>query len=169
MELLGYEMSPDFHSLGGSFSLLQVGHQESGDLLSADEAQRQNANLAQPNTRYHYRWVAAQLAGRAADQLPSSSQAFAAVLCKATGWLLYRDLQGARDYYRRYVEQGPYVPWAANFGQTCEEPDFDAASRRVWEERGHWLRSTLHSYKYLLVATLVIGAGIFWIRRRRGE
>ncbi|MDA8482105.1 hypothetical protein NNO07_03430 [Pseudomonas resinovorans] len=171
MELLGYEMSPDFHSLGGSFALLQVDRQKASGLLSADEAERQNANLAQPNTRYHYRWVAAQLADRAADQLPRSSQAFAAVLCKATGWLLYRDLEGARVHYRRYVQQGPYVPWAVNFGQNCEEPDFDAAAKRVWEERGQWLRSSLHPWKYLLTGTgvLAIAAMILWMRRRRGE
>lgn len=171
MELLGYEMSPDFHTLGGSFALRRVDLQEPGGLLSADEAKRQNTNLAQPNTRYHYRLVAAQLAGRAADQLPQTSQAFAAVLCKATGWLLYSDLNDARSYYRRYVEQGPYVPWAANFGRSCEEPDFDAASKRVWEERGQWLRASLRPYRYLLAGAAVLGIGalILRIRRRKGE
>ncbi|MFZ6048115.1 hypothetical protein ACFW0H_18575 [Pseudomonas sp. CR3202] len=167
MELLGYEMSPDFQSLGGAFALRQVGPQEAGGLLSADEAKRQNASLAQPNSRYHYRWVAAALAGRAADQLPHSSQAFAAVLCKASGWLLYRDLTGARAYYRRYVEEGPYVPWAANFGQDCEAPDFDAAARRVREERGQWLRTRLRPYKYLLAGALTLGIAIWLLRRRR--
>ncbi len=171
MELLGYEMSPDFHSLGGSFALLQVGQQQAGDLLSADEAKRQNDNLAQPNTRYHYRWVAAHLAGRAADQLPQNSQAFAAVLCKATGFLLNSNLEDARGYYRRYVQHGPYVPWAANFGRNCEEPDFDAAGKRVWEERGKQLRNSLRPYKYLLAGAgaLVLALSIFWFRRRRGE
>lgn len=171
MELLGYEMSPDFQNLGGSFALRQVGQQQAGDLLSADEAKRQNENLAQPNSRYHYRWVAAQLAGRAADQLPQSSQAYAAVLCRATGFLINSNLEDARGYYRRYVEHGPYVSWAANFGRNCEDPDFDAASNRVWEERGQALRSVLRPYKYLLAGAgvLVLAAMIFWNRRRRGE
>ncbi len=171
MELLGYEMSPDFQSLDGAFALRQVGPQEADGLLSADEARRQNASLARPNTRYHYRWVAAELAGRAADQLPHSSQAFAAVLCKASGWLLYRDLEGARAYYRRYVEEGPYVPWAASFGQNCEAPDFDAAGKRLWEERGQWLRTSLRPYKYLLAGAGALGLGIaIWLlRRRRGR
>ncbi|WP_044872568.1 hypothetical protein [Pseudomonas sp. LFM046] len=169
MEVLGYEMSPDYHTLGGAFAPRQVDQQEAGGLLSTDEAKRQNASLAQPNLRFHYRWVAAELADRAADQLPRSSHAFAAVLCKATGWLLYRDLEGARHYYRRYVEEGPYVPWAANFGQQCEEPDFDAASKRVWEERGQWLRSSLRPYKYLLVGAgaLVLAVAVWLFRRRR--
>ena len=41
--------------------------------------------------------------------MPPRSQAFAAVLCKGSGWINYRDLEGARRYYQRYVKQGPYV------------------------------------------------------------
>ncbi len=38
------------------------------------------------------------------------------MLCSATGWLINRDYDIARTYYLRYVKQGPFVPWAGNFG-----------------------------------------------------
>ncbi|WP_165677003.1 hypothetical protein [Metapseudomonas otitidis] len=170
MELLGYEMSPDFRVYGGSLYRLQVEHQSADGWLSEDEAKRQNNALADPNRRFHYRWVAADLAERAADRLPHTSQAFAAVLCQASGWLEYRDLDSARRIYRRYVENGPFVEWAANFGRTCEDPDFERAKPRQWEERWSAITALAPSRRhtaYGLGALLVAGGLLLAWRRRR--
>lgn len=170
MELLGYELGPDEAWIGGNFGQEFAKPVQAGGLLTPAEAQLQNANAAQPNRRYHYRWVAADLANRAADQLPTSSQAFAAVLCKASGWINYRDLAGARGYYQRYVKEGPYVEWAGNFGFECQEPDFTSARQRLWSERTQAVHQALGSFKYWLplgVLTLIT-SGIYWQRRRRG-
>jgi hypothetical protein len=141
---------------------------QAGGLLTSAEAQLQNASAAQPNRRYHYRWVAADLANRAADLLPPRSQAFAAVLCKASGWINYRDLAGAQGYYQRYVKQGPYVEWASNFGFECQEPDFDSARQRLWADREQAVRQTLRPFKYWLFGLpLLLASGIYWQRRRR--
>ncbi|MDU9413394.1 hypothetical protein [Pseudomonas sp. zfem005] len=171
MELLGYEMSPDFHVLGGNFAFTQVNPLQAGGLLSAGEVQRQNANLAQPNLRYHYRWVAADLTERAADDLPHTSQAFAAVLCKGSGWVQYSDLPRAQAIYRRYVEHGPFVEWAGNFGMNCEEPDFESAHGRLWEEREQAVRDGFYSIRYGLAAgaALLLGAAGAWLWRRRSR
>ncbi len=169
MELLGYELGPDEAWTGGNFGGEQAKPVQAGGLISAAEAQLQNASAAQPNRRFHYRWVAADLANRAADLLPTSSQAFAAVLCKASGWINYRDLEGARVYYRRYVEHGPYVEWAGNFGFDCQEPDFDGARQRQWDERRQAAVQALRPYKYWLPlgALALLAAAIYWQRRRR--
>lgn len=101
--------------------------------------------------------------------MPPRSQAFAAVLCKASGWINYRDLDGARRYYQRYVKQGPYVEWAGNFGFDCQEPDFARARELAWEQREQAVRQALRPFKYALPLVLLalIASGIYWQRRRR--
>ena len=169
MELLGYELGPDQAWNGGNYGGEFDKPVQAGGLLTAEEARLQNASAAQPNRRYHYRWVAAELANRAADLLPPRSQAFAAVLCKASGWINYRDLDGARRYYQRYVKQGPYVEWAGNFGFDCQEPDFARARELAWEQREQAVRQALRPFKYALPLVLLalIASGIYWQRRRR--
>lgn len=85
MDILGYEMAPDYATFGGNYSLENT-ELKVGPLVAEAEVQRQKASEAQPDQRYHYRFVATALAGRAADNLPHTSQAFAAVLCSAAGW-----------------------------------------------------------------------------------
>ena len=63
--------------------------------------------------------------------MPARSQAFAAILCQATGWVILRDPAEGRRLYARYVKQGPYVAWAAHFGNDCPAPDFDGAAARA--------------------------------------
>ncbi|WP_394560651.1 hypothetical protein [Aquipseudomonas alcaligenes] len=169
LELLGYELSPDEAWAGGNFGADTPQPVQAGGLFSAAEAALYNANGAQPNKRFHYRWVAADLASRAADLLSPRSQAFAAVLCKASGWINYRDLDGARAYYRRYVQEGPYVEWAGNFGFECPEPDFAAARQRLWEDHEQAVRQALRPFKYWLAfgLPLLLAATIYWQRRRR--
>lgn len=167
MELLGYEMAPDFATFEGNFSL-DIPEIKAAPLIAAGEVQRQQASVAQPNERFHYRYVATGLASQAADLLPHTSQAFAAVLCKASGW--GTGLEDQRALYRRYVEQGPYVPWAENFGQQCEEPDFAAANQRYVIQALDNVRSDLRPYKRVLQVggLLLVGAvGLLLLRRRR--
>ena len=114
-----------------------------GSWITATEVARREASRARPYQRYHYRWVAADLAEQAANLVPARSQAFAATLCHASRWLRNDDVPTSQAYYQRYLRQGPYVPWATGFGMECPEPDFTAA--RVLARRQHWqqARSTL--------------------------
>ena len=171
LELLGYELSPDEAWTGGAFGAESFKPVKAERWRSADEARRQNASAAEPNRRFHYRWVAADLASRAADLLPPRSQAYAAVLCNASGWINYRDLPGAQALYQRYVSDGPYVPWAANFGFNCQAPDFVRAEELLWRERAQTLRQTLRPYRYglYLAAAGLVAAGVYWLRRRRAS
>lgn len=139
MELLALELAPDAAFFGGSYELTDPPlDTQDKKLVGTDEPQRVAASRPQPVQRFHYRFVAADLANQAADLVPARSQAFAAMLCSATGWLINRDPAQARSYYRRYIDQGPYVAWAANFGNHCPAPDFAGAAKRLQFERVRW-------------------------------
>lgn len=167
MELLGYEMSPDYVTFGGNYSL-EAPELKVGPLMTEGEVQRQQATVAQPDERFHYRYVATALASKAADHLPHSSQAFASVLCKASGW--GTSLQEQSAFYRRYVEEGPYVVWAGDFGHQCQDPDFQNADKRYVTQVIDAMRSTLRPYKKPLqigAVLAVMAAALVLISRRR--
>ncbi|MGY2338103.1 hypothetical protein ACW9HW_02510 [Pseudomonas sp. SDO5532_S415] len=167
MELLGYEMSPDYATFGGNYSL-ETSELKVGPLIAEGEVQRQQATVAQPDERFHYRFVATALANKAANHLPHSSQAFAAVLCKASNW--GTSLQEQSAFYRRYVENGPYVVWAGDFGHQCQDPDFQNADKRYVTQVTDAARSTLRPYKRALQVggvLAVTAAALMLINRRR--
>lgn len=170
MELLGYEMSPDYATFGGNYSL-EAPELKVGLLMAEGEVQRQHATVAQPDARFHYRFVATALASKAADHLPHSSQAFASVLCKASSW--GTSLQEQSAFYRRYVEDGPYVAWAGDFGHQCQDPDFQSADKRYVTQVTDAARSQLHPYKKPLqiggVIAVTAAALLLVNRRRRKE
>ncbi|WP_223544805.1 hypothetical protein [Pseudomonas sp. A-B-19] len=167
MEILGYEMAPDFATFGGNYSLEST-ELEVGPLTTEDEVKRQQASVAQPDERYHYRFIATALASRAADNLPHSSQAFAAVLCAAAGW--NSSPEEAHAFYQRYVKEGPYVDWAFHFGHQCPYPDFQNADKRYVTQVTDAARSALRPYKKPLQyggVIVVTAAALFLINRRR--
>lgn len=192
MEILGYEQGPDYTDSEGSY---QGGSGQTPQSLqqayvTEGERQRYAVSEAKPNYRFHYRYIASDQANRAADLLPPRSQAFAAVLCKATGWMMegppdYEDhYQGYGEpvpsepserqrrvtaYYQRYVKQGPYVEWAGGFGTGCEEPDFDRArALKRSEQVAAIKRSVRHGWPLELgAALLLVGGLVAWIARRR--
>lgn len=167
MELLGYEMSPDCATFGGNYSL-ESAELKVGPLVAEAEVQRQQASAAQPDHRYHYRYVANALATRAADHLPHTSQAFAAVLCAATGWNTGQAEKSA--FYQRYVKEGPYVDWALFFGERCPYPDFQNADKRYVTQALSPVRATLRPYKtWLAIGGVVVftAVALLLINRRK--
>ncbi|MEO7758199.1 MAG: hypothetical protein ABIS07_16595, partial [Dokdonella sp.] len=186
MELLGYDYGPDMASWGGSFENVYAfgyGPSRLDDTQSsaaktvlpfeagpgADERRRAEATRAMPDKRFHYRYVAAEFAARGADLVPHRSQAYAALLCAATGYVLNTDVDSARTYWRRYVKDGPHVAWADAFGTRCEVPDFEGAERRRHSERvaafRHAARKALPYAAGAGVALLAFAA-YAWRRRR---
>ena len=167
MELLGYEMSPDYATFGGNYSL-ENSELKVGSLVAEGEVKRQLASAALPDQRYHYRFVATALASRAADNLPHSSAAFAAVLCDAAGW--NSSLEEESAFYQRYVKEGPYVYWAVNFGLHCPYPDFQNADKRYVTQALDPVRSALRPYKKWLQAGGVVvftAVALVLINRRK--
>lgn len=170
MEILGFELAPDYSIYQGVFDLSDW---YSPDKLSDKEQQRIDASQAIPDKRFHYRYTAAQLADKATDFVPHNSQAYAALLCQATGWILYRDHELASRYYKKYVANGPFVPWAEHFGLQCETPDFDSAVKRQransiakWNAIYHKLKKPV-AFSFAVIATL-LGA-YAWRRRKRKQ
>lgn len=172
MEMMGYEGPPDLFVYGGAFGVGLGQEALEGPYISDGERQRFEASRAEPDKRYHYRYVAADLEVEAADRLPRRSQAFAAVLCHATRWMLQtREEERARALYARYVKEGPRVDWAEDFGRDCPEPDFDGATHRLPVYAWLDLRGMAHAHKTAILAVaaalLVVGAAALGLRRRR--
>jgi tetratricopeptide (TPR) repeat protein len=168
MDILGYEMAPDYATFAGNYSLENT-ELKVGALVAEDEVKRQQTSVAQPDQRYHYRFVATALASRAADNLPHSSEAFAAVLCAAAGWNSSPEEKTA--FYQRYVKEGPYVLWAVNFGYQCAYPDFQNANKRYVTQVTDAARTVLRPYKrplqYGSVVVITIAMLLFINRRKR--
>jgi hypothetical protein len=142
--------------------------------MSAAEVQRLAASKDPGHKRFHYRYLAVAHAERAADALPPRSQAYAAVLCHATSWMLSsHEDERAKALYQRYVKTGAAVPFARHFGRRCPEPQFMAARAQPlllkWRGVQRWSR------RHALAATalglgglaLVAAAAAVVLRRRR--
>jgi hypothetical protein len=182
MELLGFQLDPDYAEYSGMFDLRPAWRWDHEDrrqvrvdrsdisvpevLSTAEELTRVRASAATPLHRYHYRGTAANLAESAAVLLPPRSQAYAAVMCEATRYVLDADPARAQQLYRRYLREGPYVPWGARFGQECPAPDFDKVERELRAARiAEFKRVAKWSLPPALV--LCVLAALLWRRRRR--
>jgi hypothetical protein len=169
MEILGYEEAPDYAIDHGAYGGGYGRQSLTGPLITEGERQRFAESAAKPNKSFHYRYIAAAEAGQAADLVPARSQAFAAILCNASGWLIDRDPEAGAAPYRRYVKEGPHVPWAAHFARACPEPDFDAAAnlkwRLVWWDARHFVGRNL--WPLLAVIVVFLGVGALIVRSRR--
>jgi hypothetical protein len=97
MEIIGFELDPDWAVHGGSFDLgadwslddMQRAQGREDTMVpraafsTYDEQLRVMSSAATPLARFHYRVVAGELAAEAASLLPPRSQAYAATLCDA--------------------------------------------------------------------------------------
>ena len=169
MRIMGYEQGPDYAVYDGSYAAgagrdanpwwrearEDAGQPQDtpqqraesalpGPFVTQEERVRYAASEAKPDVRYHYRQIAADYALKAADQLPTRSQAFAAVLCRGARYIIDDSPERATAIYLRYVDQGAQVPFSGTFGRECPEPDFQSASRfhyiqawKAWERVRH--------------------------------
>jgi hypothetical protein len=173
MELMGYEAAPDFHAMAGGYDeglgLTALGN----SFVTTDERDR-FATTQPPIQRFHYRYLAADLARHAADLLPPRSQSFAAVLCAATGWML--STEGAKPramaLYAHYVAEGALGPWGVNFGRRCPAPDFDAAASFRWTQVWRLVHAPMRRHIWALSGLVLllgaVGAAVLY-RRRSAE
>lgn len=153
LEIMGYEQGPDFAVYDGNYTYgagrspepwrqnADGGNQPPqdtpaqraeaalpGPLVTPEERMRFAASEAKPYARFHYRQVATDHALQSAALLPNRSQAFAAVLCQGTRYIIDDSPERAQTVYQRYVEQGAQVPFSTTFGRECPAPDFQAAA-----------------------------------------
>jgi hypothetical protein len=168
LELIGYELAPDYQVFYGQYEFYQD-PDAAAPLwpMPLGEQQRLTQTSAVPDKRFHYRYVAADLAAQSADVWPQNSQAYAASLCAATTWLINRDPELAQQYYRRYLQQGAYVPWGADFGIRCPQPDTASAASRLQAN----FKASLPRLRDLALSgtvVLLLVAGL-WAWRRRSN
>jgi hypothetical protein len=178
--LVGLELSPDWAMYEGDFDDGYFSVGLAGTLSGADdhdrvtplERERFAATTPSPNVRFHYRYLAADYGERAADALARDSQAFAAVLCHTTAWIIGTDPARADALYARYLREGAWVPWGDTFGRRCPDPDFEGARwRRVKQSWARARRVTTNHPGFaagagLAVVCFLVAAVI--VLRRRG-
>jgi hypothetical protein len=110
MELFGTEAEPDWFVYKGNFvreSTSDVRSLPSSDELVSvtfDERFRLKHNFA-PERRFHYRYMAVELAWEAADLLPDEWDETARVLCIAGSWLADKEPKAADKFYKALVRR----------------------------------------------------------------
>ncbi len=172
MEIMGTEGAPDFAYWRGqyAFGVGQPAETLQGPLINQSEQTRYADSAITPDLRFHYRYVAVAHAMRAADLLPSRSQAFAAILCHAASWAA-RDPEQVKAIYARYVKDGALVPFARHFGENCPDPDFAAAPgtqrRFLMRQVRRWL--TGHIGPVAGGAMALACVSLWWWRRQRRD
>lgn len=130
MDLMGTELEPDWFALGGSFELgstTRARIDARKDPLtgrSADERARTHADPTPIDKRWHYRYVAANLAWRAAAEMPDNDDATADVLWEAGSWLKARDPKAADRFYKALATR-------------CAKTDLGREANRL-----HWFPET---------------------------
>jgi hypothetical protein len=119
MELFGTETAPDWSFYDGQFEEIDIGAFRAGQRMvdspdqvlpegprkpgaTRKEIRRNALWRPQPNTRFHYRYVAADLAWEAAQLAPPDEET-ARMLCVAGGWLKNRDAKAADRFYQELV------------------------------------------------------------------
>lgn len=166
LELFGFELAPDYQVFYGQFEPYEF--DTKAPTLPLAELQRVKSSASSYSNRFHYRQLAAELSAEAAQLVPHNSQAFAATLCHSTKWLLIRQPELAQGYYQKYLQQGPYVIWGAEFGQSCPEPDFVAAKQRHYHNLELQLRKMLRPFRWPLLTLLLAGVGVIgWFGIKR--
>jgi hypothetical protein len=111
MELLGTELEPDWAIWSGDYEGSSLAAYRTTNVLvgtlraSGDELQRAAQHGPGVNERFHYRYLAAELAWEAARLLPNNSDETARVLCLGGSWLKNRDPRGADRFYKSLVRR----------------------------------------------------------------
>lgn len=110
MELRGTELGPDYFIHGGDFDwgLAFARRAElPAPLTPSDDERTRAAPVAfgTQDKRFHYRYVAAEIAWEAIALMPDNHPDTAAALIEAGGWLKARDPQAANRFYRALVRR----------------------------------------------------------------
>jgi len=111
MELLGSELAPDWAvSSGGSrnedvFEARKRISAEERTAVQPDEARRVKSSEIEPELRFHYRYLACDLAWEAASLMPDGSDQTAAVLCEAGSWIKLLEPKLADRFYKAMVNR----------------------------------------------------------------
>jgi hypothetical protein len=180
IRLFAYELAPDQAAWGGSTAGAydepndddwnpQAQHPFVEKLATPQERGRFLRTDANPMMFYHYRGRAALLAEQASLNVPERSQAFMALLCKATMWTNDLNPDLGQKFYQSYLQKGAYIPDLERFGSVCDEPNFDRAIALREKQQKDWLQKTFK--RWAVPSTLlVVALSVFlWhrVKKRR--
>lgn len=122
LELFGTEDFPDLASWGGNFPTDDPAVRRSEFHLnpealpvppiSMNELFRAARHRVKPAKRFHYRYVAADLAWQAAMKMPRNSERTARVFARAGSWLKDRDPEAADRFYKAMIWRNWSTPLA---------------------------------------------------------
>lgn len=107
--LMGTELGPDDAARGGGFAepdMLTLRRAiEDATLVAVqpEEQRRAESTAIKPWRRFHYRYIACDLAWEAAGLMPDGSPDTAAVLCEAGNWIKVLDPKQADRFYKALV------------------------------------------------------------------
>jgi hypothetical protein len=117
MELAGTELEPDWFIHDGLYDRGGIAFVRGGDgdgprLARVTDAERRALAVtgARPALRFHYRYVASDLAWQAAELMPEQDPRTAQVLWEAGGWLKHRDPVSADRFYKALVRRCGRTP-----------------------------------------------------------
>jgi tetratricopeptide (TPR) repeat protein len=147
MELLGTELAPDWFFYSGEFELgatAECRTNASTKLFvpSSDELQRYAQHGVEPEERYHYHFLAADLAVEAARFMPDNSNETARVLCTAGSWIKYLDPKKANPIYKMLVQrcrktqigrQADLMRWFPELDDSGNPLPYHPRARANWE------------------------------------
>jgi hypothetical protein len=174
MEIMGYELAPDWYVYGGSAEDVIL-PPKAGKLALSPEIGRFASSTPVIEKRFQYRYRAVQLAMQAAESLPPRSLTYAQIHANAFSWLINRDPDAARKIYQHYLQHGaagafhPATPnfWNARFFSLRYITN-NLADNAFW----HGLRSQLRPHKTAVFAglgsafILLLGSLVVFVRRR---
>ena len=181
LELQGTELGPDWSLFGGWYEADDDGSSWDDDgnrtppkpqtttVLTLDEQQRIAASAPVPSRRFHYRAVAVALAEQAAALVPTRSRAWAAIICKASGYANGDDVEVQR-LWQLYVKNGAVVDFTAAFGSTrsaCPAPDFERLAEQQRQQREQRLRRIGTVVAVAAIVAVIIVITVLGVRRRR--
>lgn len=110
LDLLGSELDPDWFALGGSFQLdpvldARLRPDNKLNRASTEEKSRVADSAVTPSTRWHYRYIAADLGWQAAELMPDNAEETAKVLNEAGSWIKITDPKKADQFYKALVRR----------------------------------------------------------------
>jgi tetratricopeptide (TPR) repeat protein len=110
MEMFGFELDPDWTIFDGNLELMKrleirksLAEESTINIPDPDELQRVHREVAIPDKRFHYRYMASDFAWEAAALMQNENPELARRLCLAGSWTKIRDPKHADVFYKSLV------------------------------------------------------------------
>ncbi|MBT5926645.1 MAG: hypothetical protein HOH33_08515 [Verrucomicrobia bacterium] len=116
LELIGTELAPDWAIHDGNFErgvTIEQRQSKGGNKVlmpTNEETRRATQTRLHPFERFHYRYLAADIAWEALELMPENNLETARVYCEAGAWIKSLDPQAANLFYKALVKRCSNTP-----------------------------------------------------------